>query len=155
MNLSKITSLGSFFFGFSNPLKMFRGRRHLMDMAFDAIEFEIEQIETETNIKTNFTEGEYFNVTVANFSENALKMKLNFLDPLLISNDGLTHKLIARIVNPAFFRDVNGHILATNLTYTEEIPRQHASEIEKKLTKASSVSIKTISTIEIILLIIG
>ena len=72
-------------------------------MAFDAIEFEIQQDETETNITSYLKEGHYFNTTITNFTESKLKMKITFLDPLLISNDGYKHKLIAKIVDPAFF----------------------------------------------------
>jgi hypothetical protein len=48
-------------------------------------------------------EGHYFNTTITNFTESKLKMKITFLDPLLISNDGYKHKLTAKIVDPAFF----------------------------------------------------
>jgi len=48
-------------------------------------------------------EGHYFNTTITNFTESKLKMKITFLDPLLISNDGYKQKLIAKIVDPAFF----------------------------------------------------
>ena len=114
--MSGISRIGGFRFEFSEDLKGFGSGRQLQ--GFDAIKFQIEEVEIDTNITRYIGEGDYFNVTIANFTESKLKMKITFLDPLLISNDGYSHKLIAKIVDPAFFSQKQ----VKNLLFTKEIP---------------------------------